>query len=453
LKILLVSNGFPPSGQWGTEFYTHQLATGLLQSGDEVFVFHPLRDSSRARFSIRRETRYGVKVIEIANNGDRRKNFADSYRCEGIERAFEQLLEEECPEVVHFMHLFWGLSVRLPEIAQRYGARTVVTPTDFGLVCHRGQLVDWRMRNCTGQVTATDCARCVREPGEWDLAPARRRAQSALVNGIAMLGGLARVVTREEIEERQQAVREATRAVDHWIFPTQTLQSELRVRGIQPDAATQLYYGLDESEYQGAREALGSSCTRFVYMSQYMPHKGLSCLMEACRLLQSRLPESVAEWSVDLYGNGTGARHKRYASEILGSPLPRRVTDHGPFEPLRAPEILASTDCVLVPSEWRENAPLTVLQARAGGVPVIASDMPGISEIVEHGKHGLLFPAGDARALAAAMGRVIAGELPVYRPSPVIPWGEHIKAVRATYRGADLELQPESALDLELQAK
>ena len=49
MKILIVSNGFPPSGQWGTEFYTHQLATGLLGRGHDVTVLCPERSGSRPR--------------------------------------------------------------------------------------------------------------------------------------------------------------------------------------------------------------------------------------------------------------------------------------------------------------------------------------------------------------------------------------------------------------------
>ena len=36
MRVLVVCNGFPPSGQWGTEFYSHQLATGLAGRGVTV---------------------------------------------------------------------------------------------------------------------------------------------------------------------------------------------------------------------------------------------------------------------------------------------------------------------------------------------------------------------------------------------------------------------------------
>lgn len=436
MKVLLVCNGFPPSGQWGTEFYTHQLATGLLARGEDVVVLHPVRDANRPRFSVTRRERYGARVIEIANCGDPRKSFADSYRCEGVESVFAEVLASERPDVVHFMHLLWGLSVRLPEIARERGVRTVVTPTDFGLICHRGQLFDWKSEGCEGPVDPAHCARCVRQAGEWDLSPFRRRARRFAANSLASLGGFGRVVVQSDITRREEVVRCAVESVDHWILPTRTLWDSLRAWGIDTRRATQLYYGIDERQYDRPAGSRSSAPKRFVYMSQYMPHKGLANLIEATRILQGRLPESVEPWSVDLYGNGTGDRHRRYAEEVLAKPLPSRVTDRGPFEPLSAPRVLASTDCVVVPSEWRENAPLTILQARAAGVPVIASDVPGISEVIESGVHGLLFEPRDTQALAAAMGRVIRGELPRYEPSPLVSWAEHLDAVQGIHRGS-----------------
>jgi glycosyltransferase involved in cell wall biosynthesis len=61
---------------------------------------------------------------------------------------------------------------------------------------------------------------------------------------------------------------------------------------------------------------------------------------------------------------------------------------------------------VVVPSKWYENAPMSVLEACAAGVPVIASRIGGIPEILEDGVTGLLVPPGDVRALAREMRRL-----------------------------------------------
>lgn len=444
MKILLVCNGFPPSGQWGTEYYAHQLAHGLVQRGAQVSVLYPVRNTDRPRFDVRCVRRGAVDVFELANPGDPRKRFRDSYRSEGVERAFESLLEEQRPDVVHFLHLLWGLSVSLPALARAAGVRTVVTPTDLGLVCHRGQLFDGGGQHCGDPSDPERCARCIREPGVWDLPPVRRIARRLAVRGIASVGGAGRVVVTSDVEQRRDFILEAAESVDHWILPTRFLEQELRRFGVPMKHSTQLSYGIDEELYTEPRLASPDGGTRFVYMSQFMPHKGLACLLEATRLLERRLPESLEPWSLHLHGNGSKDRQRLYAESLLAD-LPRRVRNCGPFEPLQAPRVLSGTDCVVVPSEWSENAPLTVLQARAAGVPVIASDVPGISEVLEHGVHGLLFPAGDVAALAQAMADVHAGKLSGVRRDPLVRHADHLAAVEAIYGEQPFELQPTRA--------
>jgi len=66
------------------------------------------------------------------------------------------------------------------------------------------------------------------------------------------------------------------------------------------------------------------------------------------------------------------------------------------------PALLARTDIAVLPS-YREGTPRSLLEAAACGLPLIATDVPGCREIVQHGVNGLLIPAKDAAALAAAL--------------------------------------------------
>jgi glycosyltransferase involved in cell wall biosynthesis len=63
---------------------------------------------------------------------------------------------------------------------------------------------------------------------------------------------------------------------------------------------------------------------------------------------------------------------------------------------------------VVLPSEWYENAPLSVLESFAMGKPVIGARIGGIPELVEEGVTGWLFESGDAQALAEVL-RQVAG--------------------------------------------
>src|ERR1035441_1662069 len=66
-------------------------------------------------------------------------------------------------------------------------------------------------------------------------------------------------------------------------------------------------------------------------------------------------------------------------------------------------ELMQSAVAVVCPSEWYEAFGLVVIEAFATGTPVIASRIGGSSEIIEHGRTGILFAPGDKKELRAAV--------------------------------------------------
>jgi glycosyltransferase involved in cell wall biosynthesis len=437
VKVLLVSNGYPPRGLWGTEFYSRELVRGLVRGGVEVAVLHPQRDGSRARYELEETRVEGVPVFLLHNPGDRRKHFADSYENAHVERVFDELLARFAPDLVHFTYLLWGLSVGLPARCAARGIASVLTLTDYGLVCHRGQMYDDRLQRCFGPHPPQVCARCIREPAPFDAPPLELLAKRAAVRTAAALGGLGAVVTATDVERRERAVRSAFAATDVLIAPTRVLADVFERAGVPRAKIEHVVYALDAEALAAARAEPPRSPVRFGYLGQFTPHKGLGTLCRAVELMRHRLPESVEPWEVCLYGAPSAGRHRLYAERVLARAQGTRLRVLAAFHSGEAARVLAGLHAIVLPSEWDENAPLSILQARAAGVPVIASAVPGVREIVEQGVHGLLFPPGDALALAAAMRSVILGEVRRH-PEPSLPMdlGTHVARVLALYARA-----------------
>ena len=76
---------------------------------------------------------------------------------------------------------------------------------------------------------------------------------------------------------------------------------------------------------------------------------------------------------------------------------------------------------LLLPSEWYENAPMTVLEAFAYGKPVVGSDIGGIPEMVVEGKTGLLFKPGDYRELREKIDYLVSS------PSMIVEMGKEAR--------------------------
>lgn len=432
MKLLVVSNGYPPRGGFGTEFYTRELVRGLARRGHVLSVLHPERGAARPRYSLEEVREDGLPVFLLHNPGDPSKRFRSSYRDERVEAAFDEFLGRLRPDVVHFTYLLWGLSLRLPEVALAHGIPSVATLTDYGLLCHRGQMFDASLARCDGPHPPARCARCIRTPLSSDHGSLARHLRRAAAEGLALVGGLDRVPVTEDLVRREQEVRRAWSALARMVAPTHHFLDLHARAGVPRRKLLPLVYSFDESPYRAPAPRAAGAPPRFGFLGQFAPHKGLATLLEAARLLDRAAPE--APWELVLHGAPSTGRHGRHGRELLARLDGRRVRRERPFTPDEAPRVLAGLAALVAPSEWDENAPLAVLQARAAGLPVIATDVPGIAEIVRVPEEGRLVPVGDARALAGAMGEVVAGawSAPLERGLP-LGLEEHLARLEALY--------------------
>ncbi len=135
--------------------------------------------------------------------------------------------------------------------------------------------------------------------------------------------------------------------------------------------------------------------------------KGQSYLVEACRLLDRRGIGFVCHFVGD--GPDCGA----LAEQIARAGLSNRILLHGRRTREQIADLLATVDVVVAPSVptksgKREGIPVVLMEAMSSGVPVVASRISGIPELVEHEQSGLLAPPRDASALAEALERLYA---------------------------------------------
>jgi glycosyltransferase involved in cell wall biosynthesis len=102
---------------------------------------------------------------------------------------------------------------------------------------------------------------------------------------------------------------------------------------------------------------------------------------------------------------GGGDLRDTLASQVVALGLSSRVHFLGPRRDLG--DLLGAMDVFVMPSLW-EGLPLSLVLAMGASLPVVATAVAGIPEVVFDGRTGLLVPAGDAAALGAALGRVAA---------------------------------------------
>src|SRR5215210_7090991 len=89
------------------------------------------------------------------------------------------------------------------------------------------------------------------------------------------------------------------------------------------------------------------------------------------------------EATLDMYGNLT--RFEPFVEELRGmAGDDGRINFAGPFPRERVGQVLSGLDVLVVPSRWYENQPGVIFEAFAAGMPVVATDVGGMSEFVKH---------------------------------------------------------------------
>ena len=137
----------------------------------------------------------------------------------------------------------------------------------------------------------------------------------------------------------------------------------------------------------------------FVYVGRLSPEKGLLTLARAA---------SVAGVRVRVAGTGPIEGELRALVASLGADV--ELVGHQSGEDLH--DLVRGARALVLPSEWYENGPMSVLESMALGTPVIGADIGGIPEMVDE-EVGWTFPSGSVDALAATLEAVRAAADPV----------------------------------------
>ncbi len=143
----------------------------------------------------------------------------------------------------------------------------------------------------------------------------------------------------------------------------------------------------------------------FACVASLRPYKGHEVLIEAAEILR----RGGLDLRVVLVGDGELRR--RLEARVARAGLRDVVVLRGALPHQEIPAVLAGATALVLPSVTArdgqmEGIPVALMEAMAAGVPVVASRLSGIPELVRDGETGLLVPERDAVALAAAMERL-----------------------------------------------
>ena len=175
----------------------------------------------------------------------------------------------------------------------------------------------------------------------------------------------------------------------------------LRKRIVRPDQASLLPgSGIDLEHFRPRREHRRSKGPVFLYLGRLLWDKGVREYVEAARLVRARVPDARFR----LLGFVDVPNRSAVARADIENWMAEGLVDYIEACDDVRPHI-AAADCVVLPS-YREGLPRSLLEGAAMAKPLIATDVPGCRDVIEHEVNGYLCTARDAASLASAMLRL-----------------------------------------------
>lgn len=367
MKILIGVHQFFPKFYAGTERYALNIAKYLKKLGNYVKIFtYSLSDEdcsegNNKNMIIKEYEFENIPVVAVRH----KKPVDFTFDLEEVNLFKEALhiMSKEEFDIFHCAHPY-RIDAAL-KAASNLGIKTVLMLTDYWLICPLGIMLRADNTICSGPDYGRKCIK-----------------HCFIAKNII------------DMEERIKHVETLLDCVDVILSPSKFLIKMFCLnRAILSDRFKLSRHGFDYSKkkYHNFVKKEGPLTFGFIGTIQY--HKGVHVLVEAFK--------KVKAYNIKLKIWGGDFGERLYFEKVRKmSSKDKRIEMLGQYDFNDIDNVLKNIDVIVVPSIWYENAPLTITTSHAYGIPVIASDVGGMAEMVEDGVNGLTFKVGDANDLA-----------------------------------------------------
>lgn len=277
---------------------------------------------------------------------------------QSAKRALDELLVHLEPALAHAHNIYGRLTTSVLDLLNERDVPILMTLHDYKLICPSYKL----MHN--GHV----CEDC--KDGNFYMAVRNRCHKGSL---------LASAIYAFE-SYFNQWFKKYRQKVRFFIAPSLFLKNKLVEFGWPKEQIEHIPNFLVVSAF----EPQYTAGKYFLYLGRLSSEKGVSTLINT--FMNVKLDR------VDLLVVGEGPMRSQLEEVASADP---RIRFMGYLSGNRLKEITRGALAVVVPSEWYENAPISILESLAFGKPVIGSRIGGIPEIVEEGVNGYLFEPGN----------------------------------------------------------
>lgn len=426
-KVLLTVHKFFPEHRAGTEVLTLNIAKELQVRGYEVLVVTanpPDLDARRKDGEVKETSSFeyeGVPV-HVIEEPLRLKDYRFSYEYDHphIADHFRKLFADFKPDLIQVVHA-QNHSAAVIDVARELNIPVVFYSTDFWFVCPIVQLKRPDGAICRGPgpgaIRCLDCYTPKLFPPLQEFKEALgvkypRTAKKTSALHEAAVKGLYSAYIAAKLPDAANAtlkrpakLRNTANKMQAILVPTRLMKDVFVENGIDAKLIHHVPFGIHLEALTAHIEKTDCDIVRIGFIGTLFEHKGVDLLIKAFLALPPG-----ANCNLSIYGSTE--QFPEYGKKLLdmardGSANAEKITFKGTFAQEKFGEILSNIDVLVIPSRWYENTPLVMQSALATKTPLIATDLGGMSEIIEHDKTGLLFKLNSVDSLRDQLVRVV----------------------------------------------
>ena len=278
-----------------------------------------------------------------------------------VRRKFNKLLDDFRPDVVHLNNIHTQLSPVIAELAHHRGIRTVWTLHDYKQLCPRYDCL---------RDGKTVCEQCF----NGDKTPCRAyrcMKGSRLASEIGY---------REAVMWNRERLETYT---DLFICPSRFMAAKMAQGGFRKDKLRVLCNFIDVAK---CRKDGYAKDDYYCYVGRLSHEKGVATLIDAA----ARLP-----YRLKVIGGGPLLGQLK----IENKQLKGNVEFLGYRQWNEIKDIVGKARFTVIPSEWYENNPLSVIEAECLGTPILGARIGGIPELIDDDVNGMTFESGNVNDL------------------------------------------------------
>ena len=368
MKILLVNKYHYVKG--GRETYYFGLADLLTKLGHEVIYFSMADINNKPC----EQEKYFVSNVDFNSNISTLQKVKAGFR---VLYSFEAkknisaLIEQEHPDIVHINLVHRHITLSIVRAIKKYNIPIVFTIHDLNCVCPNHEML----------VNGHVCEKCLH--GRY----------SNCIKNKCVKGSTAKS-TLAAIEAANYKRMKIYDDIDLYITPSYFYKKKLEESGIIHSEIIHIKNFLPtDTVYSDNNPDNGY----LLYFGRISEEKGVLTLVKAVEKLENNIPLIIL---------GTGPIEDEIKEYIKAHNLGNRIKALGFKSGDELKKYVAEAKCVILPSEWYENGPYTIMEAMSQGKPVIVTNYGGLPEIVEDGKTGFICSPFDSDDLKNSIKKV-----------------------------------------------